>query len=114
MKVIFKIASLLCLGFISSYTYCNEEITIYQNTNTGTESIIRKPALNYYLTTYTEAKEHKAFAQSSSGAWAGRVYNTSIETAKLNALVACQGNNEKHEKNYPCEIIVEEGSLLYE
>ncbi len=114
MKVIFKIAPLLCLGFISGYTYSNEEITVYQNTNTGTESIIRKPALNYYLTTYSEAKEHKAFALSSSGAWAGRVYNTSIEAAKLNALVACQGNNEKYEKSYPCAIIDENGSLLYE
>ncbi len=114
MKEVFKIAALLSTFLLSSYAFPSEEITIYENTNTGTESIIRKPALNYYLTTYTEAKEHKAFAQSSSGAWAGRVYNTSIETAKLNALVACQGNNEKHEKNYPCAIIDENGSLLYE
>ncbi len=46
--------------------------------------------------------------------WAGRVYNTFIEAVKLNALVACQRQNEKYEKNYPCATIDENGSLLYE
>ena len=113
MKYMFQLIFTTICILISSHGYADDEITIHTSHATGTERIIKRPALNYFMTTYTQAQENKAFAQSSSGAWAGRVNVTTIENAKLQALVACQGYNTK-ESLYPCEIIDLNGSLMYE
>jgi len=69
------------------------------------DSIITNQALKSFKTDYSKASNHKAFAQSLSGAWSWKSSMTSVEHAKTSALIACQRNNENSEDLYPCKII---------
>jgi hypothetical protein len=65
--------------------------------------IITNAALESYQK-YRSANNHKAFAQSESGAWNWRADRTNQEYAMKNALMGCRANN-KVENEYPCKII---------
>lgn len=83
----------------------DRSITLYENVRSGPESIISKKALASFRDKYLAAGEHKAFAQSLSGAWDWKSSRTSVEHAKTSALVGCQKNNRQVEDLYPCRII---------
>jgi len=68
-------------------------------------SIITNKALRFFNSKYKKAKQHKAFAQSESGAWASRANQTGVEHAKKSVLIKCQKLNIEHENSYPCIII---------
>lgn len=80
-------------------------IKIYENKFKGIDSIIDNRALEAFKSKYQEASLHRAFAQSTSGAWNWRSNKTSIEHAKTSALIACQRNNRSSEDLYPCRVI---------
>ena len=80
------------------------EPVIEQNA-AGEASIMTNPALKSYREEYVHATEHKAFAQSESGAWSWKSNRTSIGYAIDNALIGCQRNNRRYEEEYPCKII---------
>lgn len=69
-------------------------------------SVFRKrAAVDNFINKYMDAKQHRAFAQSTSGTWAWRSARTSTEYAVQNALAACQAVNKKYEDSAPCQII---------
>lgn len=78
---------------------------IKYETKAGVDPIINKKALKSFNDKYVNAKLHKAFAQSQSGAWNWKSNRTSVEHAKTSALVGCQRNNQKNKALYPCKII---------
>lgn len=112
MRNILVFLSLLTVVGCSSQSKIPEEalpkpmaITTYTNSSQGVASIISKKALESFNTEYLEAPEHKAFAQSISGAWSWKSNRTSVEHAKTSALIGCQRNNKRSEDLYPCKII---------
>jgi hypothetical protein len=72
-------------------------------------SIITNSALKSYKNKYVNAKSHKAFAQSKSGAAYWKSDRTSKKHAMESALVSCQVHNKKFESMYPCRIINVDG-----
>ena len=81
------------------------QITIYENTKQGIDSIITNSALTEFKNDYSKASRNKAFAQSVSGAWNWKSNRTSVEHAKTSALIGCQRNNKRSEDLYPCKVI---------
>lgn len=81
------------------------EVNIYVSSKSGVSSIITNEALASYNDKYSSAANHKAFAQSLSGAWSWRSDRTSVDHAKRSALINCQRSNQENEDSYPCEII---------
>lgn len=89
-----------------------KNITIYQNDKTGIDSLISNKALASFQTDYANASQHKAFAQSASGAWNWKSNRTSVEHAMTSALIGCQRNNKKSEDLYPCKVINLDGKWM--
>ena len=110
-----KLSTLALIIFISGcsiHTNSDFDTKGHTNTKTGIASIITKDALESYNEKYLAAPEHKAFAQSLSGAWNWKSNRTSLAHAKTSALVGCQKNNTKNEGLYPWEIINADGVWL--
>ncbi len=87
----------------TSAPYGNIKILI-DPTATSKSSIISNKALATYIEHYTTAEQHKAFAQSLSGAWSYAIDRPSTRNATLTALGSCQYYNKFNEK-LPCKII---------
>jgi len=87
-------------------------MTIYSNDKKGIESLMSNKALKSFKTDYAKASNHKAFAQSVSGAWNWKSNRTTKEHAITSALIGCQRNNKKSEDLYPCKVINVDGEWL--
>jgi hypothetical protein len=120
IKIIFIISLLFNLLACSSlpkerHMYVTDKNPItHKNLKSGIASLMSNDAKASYETKFISAKNHKAFSQSDSGAWSWKANRTSIDHAKTNALIACQKNNIKYEKTYPCKIININGLWLNE
>jgi len=90
----------------------SKSITIYSNDKSGIESLMSNKALESFNTDYAKATNHKAFAQSVSGAWNWKSNRTTKEHAITSALVGCQRNNKKSEDLYPCKVINIDGEWI--
>ena len=82
------------------------------NESYSISSIISNKALISYKTKYSQATNHKAFAQSAVGSWNWRSNRTSKQHAIDSALIACQANNEKYEAKHPCRVINVDGDWI--
>lgn len=63
----------------------------------GTEIIRTKDAFKSFQKEYLHQKDHKAFAQSQTGAWAWRAERTTREFAIEDAVNACNNYLEANE-----------------
>jgi hypothetical protein len=79
---------------------------------TGEASLMTNQALRSFRNQYLQATEHKAFAQSDSGAWSWKSNRTTREYAIMNALIDCQKQNKRHEAAYPCKILNVDGEWV--
>ena len=79
---------------------------------TGEASLMTNQALRSFRNQYLQATEHKAFAQSDSGAWSWKSNRTTREYAIMNALIDCQKQNKRHEADYPCKILNVDGEWV--
>ena len=71
----------------------------------GPGSLIRKRALDVYELEYFIAPNHKAIAQSRSGAWAWTRDQPSVEAAIDRALELCRNGNGSQERKQPCKLV---------
>jgi hypothetical protein len=69
--------------------------------------LIRKRALEVYELDYNIAKEHKAIAQSDSGAWGWSKDWATPNSALDRALELCEKTN--HQPHRPCKIVNVDG-----
>ncbi|MEZ5492087.1 MAG: hypothetical protein R3F50_17515 [Gammaproteobacteria bacterium] len=81
-----------------------DESIISHDTQQDEGQIISSKALISYLNEYRLASEHKAFAQSHTGAWSWKSSKLSQDDATSKALAGCRRNNYKYEDQYPCRI----------
>lgn len=86
----------------------------FENPATSEASIMTNQGLRSFREQYVNATEHKAFAQSDSGAWSWKSNRTTREYAIRNALIDCQKQNKRHEEEYPCKIINVDGKWVGE
>ena len=70
----------------------------------GIDTFIRKDAREIYQQ-YSKMNNHKAFAQSRSGAWGWWADSNSAEYAMLDALYQCRKRNAADEVEMPCMIV---------
>lgn len=67
--------------------------------------LIRRPARDVYDLKYFLARNHKAIAQSRSGAWAWTHRHATLEEALDRALELCRDRNGADEKQQPCKLV---------
>lgn len=70
----------------------------------GTDAFISDDARKTFEQ-YSAMSFHKAFAQSSSGAWGWWADSNSAENAMLDALYQCRQRNVEDEIEQPCMIV---------
>tara|TARA_R110002124_G_scaffold234886_1_gene400236 strand:- start:22867 stop:23853 length:987 start_codon:yes stop_codon:yes gene_type:complete len=82
-----------------------DDPVVSHDTQQDERQIISSKALISYLNEYRSASEHKAFAQSHTGAWSWKTSKLSQDDATSKALAGCRRNNHKYEDHYPCEVL---------
>ena len=68
-------------------------------------TLIRKQAQQTYDLEYTTAKNYRAIAQSTTGAWGWAQKQPTLEAAVDQALAECRKQNHNRESEKPCLLV---------
>jgi hypothetical protein len=68
--------------------------------------LIQKRAIRVFHQNYFVARNHKAMAQSSSGAWGWSENHRTLDRAMDAALVSCRERNRADEASKPCKLVI--------
>jgi hypothetical protein len=91
--------------WVAMVNFAEEELA-YKTADPIGHYFVTRRAYNIYVHRYEDAEEHKAIAQSDSGAWAWTAnHSTATEAAEV-VLDRCTTRNEKAKSAQPCEITI--------
>lgn len=97
-------------GFVGKNRKCQIQVHEHEGRDYFT-AFSTKSSAKDYKNIYLKNKNHKAFAQSSTGFWAWSSNQVSLPNAKQTALNNCKKSNSKSEERYPCKIIDINGTM---